>query len=328
MPVGQTNRRAFIAALGGAAAWPTTLFAQVPTRRPLIAYLAVASPEASATMVSAFLQSLRELGYRDGHEFDIAYRFADGDEAKLPRLAEELVRLNPNVIYTINATPVKLATTTIPIVSPVLNNPVQLGLVASYAHPGGNVTGIMSTVDDMPGKQVELARELIPGLIRLGMLVNVGSPVSVGQRPSIEMAAQASNLELIPLEVRAPEDLDPAFQAAAREKAEALVVLPDTMFFSYRQRIAALAIAAKLPTIFGFRDHVDAGGLISYGVNIRANHRRAAAYVVEILKGTKPSDLPVEFPTKLELIINLKTARALGLTVPPLLLARADEVIE
>jgi putative tryptophan/tyrosine transport system substrate-binding protein len=142
------------------------------------------------------------------------------------------------------------------------------------------------------------------------------------------MAAQASNLELIPLEVRAPDDLDSAFQAPAGEKAEALVVLPDTMFFNYRQRIAALAIAAKLPTIFGFRDHVDAGGLISYGVNVRANHRRAAAYVVEILKGAKPGDLPVEFPTKLELIINLKTATALGLTVPPSLLARADEVIE
>ena len=322
------RRRTFIAALGSAVAWPATLVAQVPMRRPLIAYLAVASPEASTQMVDAFLQGLRELGKRDGHDFDIAYRFADGDEAKLPRLAEELVRLKPDVIYTINATPAKLATTTIPIVSPLLNNPVRLGLVASYAHPGGNVTGIMSTVDDLPGKQVELARDLIPGLIRLGMLVNVGSPVSVGQRPSIEMAAQASNLELIPLEVRAPDDLDPAFQASAREKAEALVVLPDSMFFSYRQRIAALAIAAKLPTIFGFRDFVDAGGLTSYGVNVRANHRRAAAYVVEILKGAKPGDLPVEFPTNLELIINIKTAKALGLTVPPSLLARADGVIE
>jgi len=322
------RRREFIAGLGGAAAWPATLVAQDPTRRPLIAYLGVASPEASAPMVDVFLQGLRELGKRDGHDFDIAYRFADGDEAKLPRLAEELVRLKPDVIYAINATPAKLATTTIPIVSPLLNNPVRLGLVASYAHPGGNVTGIMTSVDDLPGKQVELARDLIPGLIRLGMLVNVGSPVSVGQRPSIEMAAQASNLELIPLEVRAPEDLDPAFQAAAREKAEALVVLPDTMFFSYRKRIAALAIAAKLPTIFGFRDHVDAGGLISYGVSVRANHRRAAAYVIEILKGAKPGDLPVEFPTKLELIINLKTAKVLGVTVPASLLARADEAIE
>jgi putative ABC transport system substrate-binding protein len=322
------KRRAFIAALGSAAAWPATLVAQVPTRRPLIAYLGVASPEASATMISAFLQGLRELGYRDGHDFDIAYRFADGDEAKLPRLAEELVRLKPEVIYAINATLAKLATTTIPIVSPVLNNPVGLGLIASYAHPGGNVTGIMSTVDDLPGKQVELARELIPGLVRLGMLVNVSSPVSLPQRPIIEMAARASNLQLAPFEVRAPDDLDPAFQALAREKTEALVVLQDAMFFSYRQQIAALAIAAKLPAIFGFRDHVDAGGLISYGVNVRANHRRAAAYVVEILKGAKPSDLPVEFPTKLELIINLKTAKALGLGVPQSLLARADEVIE
>ena len=322
------RRREFIAGLGGAVAWPATLVAQVPTRRPLIAYLGVASPEASAQMVSAFLQGLRELGYRDGHEFDIAYRFADGDVAILPRLAEELVRLNPDVIYAINATPAKLATTTIPIVSPVLNDPVRLGLVASYAHPGGNVTGIMSAVDDLPGKQVELARELIPGLVRLGMLVNVSSAVSLSQRQPVEAAARASKVELAPFEVRGPDDLDPAFQALARENAEALIVLQDTMFFSYRQRIAALAVAAKLPTIFGFRNHVDAGGLISYGVNIGANHRRAAAYVVEILKGAKPSDLPVEFPTKLELIINLKTAGALGLEIPPQLLARADEVIE
>jgi putative ABC transport system substrate-binding protein len=290
--------------------------------------MAVASPEASAPMVSAFLQGLRELGYRDGHEFDIAYRFADGDVAKLPRLAEELVRLKPDVIYAINATPAKLATSTIPIVSPVLNDPVRLGLVASYAHPGGNVTGIMSSLDGLPGKQVELARELIPGLVRLGMLVNVSSALSLPQRQNVELAARASKVELAPFEVRGPDDLDSAFQALARENAEALIVLGDTMFFSYRQRIAALAVAAKLPTIFGFRDHVDAGGLISYGVNIGANHRRAAAYVVEILKGAMPSNLPVEFPTKLELIINLKTAKALGLTVPPTLLARADEVIE
>jgi putative ABC transport system substrate-binding protein len=142
------------------------------------------------------------------------------------------------------------------------------------------------------------------------------------------MAARAANLDLAPFEVRTPDDLDAAFQALTREKAEALLVLPDTMFFSYRQRIAAFAVAAKVPTIFGFRDHVDAGGLTSYGVNLRANHRRAAAYVVEILKGAKPSDLPVEFPTKLELIINLKTAKALGIDVSPILLARADEVIE
>jgi putative tryptophan/tyrosine transport system substrate-binding protein len=322
------RRREFIAGLGGAAAWPATLVAQVPTRRPLIAYLGVASPGASAQMVSALLESLRELGYREGHEFDIAYRFADGDVAILPRLAEELVRLKPDVIYAINATPAKLATTTIPIVSPLLNDPVRLGLVASYAHPGGNVTGIMTGVDDLPGKQVELARDLIPGLVRLGMLVNVSSALSLPQRQSIELAARASKLELAPFEVSGPDDLDPAFQALARGNTEALIVFGDTMFFSYRQRIAALAVATKLPTIFSFRDHVDAGGLISYGVNIRANHRRAAAYVVEILKGAKPSDLPVEFPTKLELIINLKTARALGLTVPPTLLARADEVIE
>jgi ABC-type uncharacterized transport system substrate-binding protein len=323
------KRRTFLAGLGSTGcAWPSVLAAQVPSKHPLIGYLAIASAEASARMIRALLQGFHELDYQEGRNFEIAFRFADGDEAKLPSLTEDLLRMQPDVIYAINATPAKLATATIPIVSPVLNNPVRLGLIASYARPGGNVTGIMSSVDGLAGKQVELARELIPRLVTLGVLVNVSSPVSLPQRPDVEMAARASNLVLTPFEVRTPDDLDPAFQALTREKTEALVVLPDSMFFSYRQRIAALAVAAKLPTIFGFRDFVDAGGLISYGVNVAENHRRAAAYIVEIFKGTKPGDLPVEFPTKLELVINLKTGKAIGLDVPPLLLARADDVIE
>jgi putative ABC transport system substrate-binding protein len=177
------RRREFIAAIGSTAcAWPCVLVAQVPSKHPLIGYLGVASAEASARMIGVLLQGLHELGYQEGRNFDVAYRFADGDEAKLPRLTEDLRRLKPDVIYAINATPVKLATTTIPIVSPVLNNPVRLGLVASYARPGGNVTGIMSSVDGLSGKQVELARELIPGLVRLGLLVNVSSPVSRTRR--------------------------------------------------------------------------------------------------------------------------------------------------
>jgi ABC-type uncharacterized transport system substrate-binding protein len=323
------RRREFIAGLGSTAcAWPSVVVAQAPSKRPLIGYLGIASAEASAQAIRALLQGMHELGYQEGQNFDIAYRFADGDETKLQSLTEDLLRLKPDLIYAIYAAPAKLATNTIPIVSPVLNNPVRLGLIASYARPGGNVTGIMSSVDGLPGKQVELARELIPGLVRLGMLVNASSPVSLPQRPDVETAARASNLELAPFEVRTPDELDPAFQEVTREKSQALVVLPDAMFFSYRHRIAALAVAAKLPTIFGFRDHVDAGGLISYGVNLAENHRRAAGYIVEIFNGTQAGDLPVEFPTKLELVINLKTGKAIGLDVPPLLLARADEVIE
>ena len=320
------KRREFIAGLCSAAVWPGNLAAQV--RRPLIVYFGIASAQESAPMVGTFLQGLRELGYHEGQDYDIVYRFADGDLARVPALAQDAVGLKPDVIYAINAAAAKLATSTIPIVSPVLNDPVRLGLVASEARPGGNVTGVMTSVEGLPGKHVELARELIPGLNSLEMLTNVTSPLSSRQQHDVESAVQTSGLQIIPADLRTGDQLDAAFQVFVREKVQVVDVLQDTLFFSYRRQIALLAISAKLPTIFGFRDHVEAGGLISYGVNLRENHRRAAAYIVKILSGAKPGDLPVEFPTKLELVINLKTAKAIGFTVPAIFLARADEVIE
>jgi putative ABC transport system substrate-binding protein len=320
------RRRAFIAGLSSAAVWPANLAAQV--RRPLIVYFGIASAQESAPMVRTFLQGLRELGYREGQDYDIVYRFADGDLARVPALAQDAVGLKPDVIYAINAAAAKLATSTIPIVSPVLNEPVRLGLVASEARPGGNVTGVMTSVEGLPGKHVELARELIPGLNSLGMLTNVSSSLSSRQQHDVESAVQTSGLQIVPADLRTSDQLEAAFQIFVRERVQIVDVLQDTLFFSYRRQIALLAISAKLPTIFFFRDHVEAGGLISYGVNLRENHRRAAAYIVKILSGAKPGDLPVEFPTKLELVINLKTAKAIGFTVPAIFLARADEVIE
>jgi len=249
---------------------------------------------------------------------------------RFPQLAEELVRLAPDVIMAA-VTPAALATRkltqTIPIVCPLLADPIRLGLIASESRPGGNVTGLLFRLEGLTGKQIELALELIPNLARIGLLVNVASGVII-DRQEAESASQRLGIKLVPAEVRTPNDLDAAFQALANDGVQAVIVLVDGMLFNERNRVAALAAAARLPAIYGFRDHVDAGGLVSYGVNLADNFHRAAAYVVKILKGAKPGDLPVEFATKFEMVINLKTAKAVGLEVPPTLLARADEVIE
>jgi putative ABC transport system substrate-binding protein len=325
------RRREFITLLGGAGVTrPRALFAQTSTKRPLIGWLGGATPETGAPSVKAFLQGMQERGYVEARDFDMAYRFAYGDLARYPALAKELVELKPDVILAISAPSAKQATDTIPIVSATIPaDAVRLGLVASVPRPGGNVTGILVSIDGLPGKQVELARELIPGSARIGMLLNASyASQQTAQWQDVERAGRDLNVKVVPLAIRMPEDLDAAFQTVVRERAEALVVLQDGMLFSERRRIAALAAAARLPAVYGFREHVEEGGLISYGIDLRQSHRRAAAYVVKILTGTKPADLPVEFPTKLELVINLKTVKALGLDVPSSLLARADEVIE
>jgi ABC-type uncharacterized transport system substrate-binding protein len=218
-------------------------------------------------------------------------------------------------------------TQTIPIVCPLLADPIRFGLIASESRPGGNVTNLLFRIEGLASKQIELALDLIPNLTAIGLLVNVASGVIV-DRQEAESATQRLGIKLVPAEVRAPNDLDTAFQALAKEGVQAVIVLVDGMLFNERARVAALAAAAKLRAIYGFRDHVDAGGLVSYGVSLADIFHRAAAYVVKIVKGAKPADLPVEFATKFEMVINLKTAKALGLTVPPTLLARADEVIE
>jgi len=220
------------------------------------------------------------------------------------------------------------ATKTIPIVGAVLDDPVGLGLIKSDARPGGNVTGLLMSVPGLPAKQLELARDLIPSAAKIGLLVNPSNIIDLIQRQEMETAGAALAVTLIPVETRTPEEIDPVFPALARERVDVVIVLRDPLFFTQRRTIAAAALAARLPTIYAWRESVDDGGLISYGVNISESFRRAADYVVKILKGAKPGDLPVEFPTKLELVINLPTAKALGLAIPPTLLARADEVIE
>jgi putative tryptophan/tyrosine transport system substrate-binding protein len=326
------KRRDFITLVGGAAvAWPLAVRAQNPAGRPLIAVLATGSLASASRLVNGFPQRMRELGYVEGKNVAIAYRYADGDLARFPILAEELVRLKPDVIVVSNpaaAFAVKHETVTIPIVAATLTDPVGLGLVASHARPGGQVTGILSNLEGLPGKMLKLLRELVPGAARLGVLVNVGDPVDAIQRRDAEDAAAALPVKLVPAEARQPADLDTAFELLQREHVDAVSVLRNGMFLNERRRIAALAAAARLPAIYSFREHVEDGGLISYGINLRESWRRAAFYVDKILKGEKPGDLPVELPTKVELIINLKTAKALGLTIPQSLLLRADEVIE
>jgi putative ABC transport system substrate-binding protein len=324
------QRRKFITLIGGAvatqAALPRPARAEVSTKRPLLAVLAGVTRK---EFPASFMEGMRELGYVEGSNIDVAYRFADGHLELLPSLAEELIQLTPKVIVAA-VTPAAVAarrlTQTIPIVCPILADPIDLGLIASMSRPGGNVTGLMSRIDDLIGKQLELAAQLVPALVRLGLIVNVAS--SVIARREVESASKRLGVKLVSAEVREPNDLDTAFKLLSNEHVQAVVILADAMLFQERQRVAELAATARLPAVYGFRDHVDAGGLISYGVNYPVNFRRAAIYVVKILKGAKPSDLPVEFPNKLELVINLKAAKALGLDIPPTLLARADEVIE
>jgi len=324
------ERREFITLLAGAAAaWPLAAHAEVSTKRPVIAVLTAITKENNAPL-NAFVQGLKELGYVDGVNVDLVYRFAEGHLDRFPALAAEVVGLRPDVILatvTPAAVATKALTTSIPIVCPLLANAINLGLIANESRPGGNVTGISFRTEGLTSKQVELALQMIPNLVKIGFLVNVASGVII-DRQELESTCQRLGIKAVPAEVRSANDLDAAFQSLADDHVQAVIVLVDGMLFSERRRIAALAAATRLPAIYGFRDHVDAGGLASYGVNLSENFHRAAAYVNKILKGAKPGDLPVEFPTKLELVVNNQAAKALGLNIPPSVLVRADEVIE
>jgi putative tryptophan/tyrosine transport system substrate-binding protein len=324
-------RRDVIMLIGGATFWPAAAGAQVLPRRPLVAWLSGGGQAASSGFVDAFLQGMREQGHIPGRDIDIVYRYADGYAERLPTLAEELVRLKPNVILapaTAQAVAAKNATATIPIVTPALADAVHLGLVASEARPQGNVTGITPYVAGLPAKQIELAREVVPRARKMGVLGDINDPKAAPQWLELQDAGRALGIDVIAAEARTPNDLAGAFQALADQRPDAVIVLQTSMLLSERRKIADLEAATRLPVIYGYREHVVDGGLISYGVDLRDCFRRSAVYVVKILNGTAPGDLPVEFPTKVELIINLKTARALGIEIPPTLLARADEVIE
>jgi putative ABC transport system substrate-binding protein len=274
---------------------------------------------------------MRELGYLEGRDYGFEDRYGDGDAPRLPLLAEELVKLKPDVIVaatTPGAMAAKQATANIPIVGVNLTDPVDFGLVASEARPGTNVTGVLFRLKGMAEKQVEIALDLMPGASKIGILVDVNNPSNMLQRREVEAAAEKSAVNITAVDVRTADEIGAAIQTLVHERASIVIVLGAAVFVNARRRIAAFALASRLPTVYNFREHVEDGGLISYGVDLRQNFRRGAYFVDRILKGAKPGDLPVEFPTKVELVVNVTTAKAIGVTVPPTLFARADEVIE
>jgi putative ABC transport system substrate-binding protein len=325
------NRREFIAGLGSTAtAWPLAARAQQPGKLPTIGFLGVSTPSLESQWVAPFVQRLRELSWIEGRTVAIEYRWAEGRHERAAEIAAELVRLKVDLIVTAatpNVVAAKQATSDIPIVFAVAGDPVGTGLIASLARPGGNVTGLSLQQTDLAGKRLELLREVIPGLRRVAMLINLGNALAVLELREVQAAARTLGLEVASFEFRRAEDITPVFETL-KSRADALYIGNDTLVVTNRIRINILAAAARLPTISGLREYVEAGGLMSYGANLRALFGRAADYVDKILRGTKPGEIPVEQPTKFDLVFNVTTARALGLTVPPSLLARADEVIE
>jgi putative ABC transport system substrate-binding protein len=326
------KRREFITLVGAsAAAWPCNGSAQSPPQRPLIGLLFASSKAAGERYYSSFTLGMRELGYLEGRDYRLEERFANGDHSRLPLLAEELVRLKPDVIVaatTAGALAAKQATAGIPIVGINLADPISFGLAASEARPGANVTGILFRLEGLTGKLMEIALDLVPGTDRIGVLVDVNNPVHTLQRREIEAAASKSAVSIVPVDVRTADDISEAVQTFVRERASIVVVLASALFLGARRQIASFALVSRLPTVYNVREQVEDGGLISYGVDLRQNYRRGAYFVDKILKGVKPGDLPIEFPTKVELVVNTATAKAIGVTISPALLARADEVIE
>jgi putative tryptophan/tyrosine transport system substrate-binding protein len=324
------RRRDFIKLIGGAAAaWPLAARAQQPAKLPTIGFLGTTSASAWSHYVAAFAQRLRELGWVESRTVAIEYRWAEGRSERLTEMAGEFVRLKVDVIVTAGSAflAIKQATSVIPIVFAIADDPVEAGFVASLARPGGNITGLSIQRGDTLGKRLELLREVLPGLRRLAILANVGDPNTVREIGEVEAAARTFGFEVAKLEIRRAEDIVPAFEAI-NGGADALYVCGDPLVNTNRVRINTLALAARLPTMHFVKVYVEAGGLMSYGPNFADLFRRSADYVDKILRGVKPGDIPIEQPTKFELVINLKTAKALGLEVPPMLLARADEVIE
>jgi putative ABC transport system substrate-binding protein len=325
------RRRELVALIGAAALRPFEASAEAFSRRPAVGFLAGGSKAANLQFYDSFPQGLRDLGYIEGRDYELAERYADGDVARLPALAQELVQLAPEVIVAAPGAAVlaaKQATASIPIVGINMNDPVGMGLVENEARPGTNVTGVLVRVPGQAEKQVEIARDVTVGATLIGVMGNLDEASNVLQWRETQSAADKLGVALSFVEVRRADELGPTFTRFATQNAGVVIVLGNVTFVTMRRRIAAFALAARLPTVYSFREHVEAGGLVSYGINLRANYRRAAFYVDRILKGEKPAILPIEFPTKLELVVNLATANAIGLSMPPTLLARADEVIE
>ncbi len=331
MQFDQLKRRGFLALIGGAAAaWPLAVRAQQPAKVPRIGFLFYGSPD-PAPELDSFRQGLRELGYVEGQSIVIEYRFARGRVEQLPALAVELVGLKPDVIVT-PGTPAsvaaKQATTTIPIVFAGVADAVGAGLIANFARPGGNITGLTSISAELGGKRLELLKGVVPNAARVAVLYNPADQSNVLILKELQEAAPALGLTLQPLAVRTSGEFESAFAAMTQARVDAFFGAAGILTFEHRSAIVDLAIKSRIPAMWGHRQFVEAGGLMSYAVNFYDQVRRAAGYVDRILKGAKPGELPAQQPTTFEFILNLKTAKALGLDLPPMLLARADEVIE
>jgi len=326
------GRRRFMAAIAGSMlAAPLAAEAQQLGRVYRVGVLEIVPAASNATNLDSFRQGLRELGYVEDKTFVIEYRSADGQAGRFPDLARELVRLKVDVIVT-RGTPAALAakrvTQTIPIVMASSGDPVGVGIVASLSHPGANVTGLSAVATDIQGKLLDLLRQTLSHLARVAFLFNMSNPVLQAQWKEAQQAVRATGLRSQLLDVRTAHDVEPALDVAIKQRADAVVVGIDALTQAYREQVVDALAKRHLPAISRERDFADAGGLMSYGIHYADLYRRAALYVDKILKGTNPGDLPVEQPNKYELVINLKTAKALGLTIPPALLLRADQVIE
>jgi putative tryptophan/tyrosine transport system substrate-binding protein len=321
------KRREFIGLVGGAVAWPLTASAQQQGKIVTIGILAIEP----WPPIDTFRRALHDLGYIEGKNVRFEYRYARGDNERLPELANNLVGLNVDVILTWGtdaALAAKQATTTIPIVMGTIGDPLGIGIVTNLAHPGGNVTGFSSRAAELEAKRLQLLKELVPGLSRVAILFNPTNHYMPLALQSAQRGAQTLDVTLAMYEVHDTTTLDAAFVTLTKDRPDALMIPADTFLVSQRSRIAQFAIENKLPSVYSFREYIEAGGLIAYTPNYYDLFRRAASYVDKILKGTKPGELPIEQPTRFLLLVNLQTARALGLTVPPRLLARADKVIE
>jgi putative ABC transport system substrate-binding protein len=324
------KRRDFILGIGAATAWPLAAHTQQAGKLPTVGFLGPLTQSAQSEWTFAFVQRMREHGWVDGRTVAIEFRWGEGRSERLAEIAAEFVRLKVDVICTGGTAAViavKQATSIIPIVFGTAGDPVGTGLVASLARPGGNVTGLSNQSADLAGKRLELLREVVPTLRRLAVMANISSPIGVLEIGEVRAAAKAFGLEVTSLEIRRPEDIAPAI-SALEGRADALLVVTDPLVNTNRVQINTLAMSARLPTMHAVRDYAEAGGLMSYGPDFADLFRRAGDYVDKILRGAKPADIPVEQPTKFDLIINLTTAKALGLEIPPTLLGRADEVIE